>query len=200
MITVIKRRKGLIALFAVLALVGFTVSFCKGEGPGPHPFTGVNLTAHLQSDPTPPPTLLQADTAASCEKIEVQSYDMYIMGNGVNNDVTVETEPEGNCFTLPYSGTADGHTWYEYQNGDDHCLWDDGGQLELGKACGGSSHPNEELFAYDYQGSGFGWIWSSVAQFPYSLAATNGSFTGCTQGDVVEDASSAVPCESWTFP
>ena len=198
MIETIKRRRGVIALCAVLMLVGFTLTFCKGEGSGSHPFSTppAALTSAIQHQVSPPsPTV-----TAGCEKIEVLSYDMYIMGNGVNNDVTVETEPEGNCFTLPYSGTADGHTWYEYQNGDDHCLWDDGGQLELGKACGGSSHPNEELFAYDYQGSGFGWIWSSVAQFPYSLAATNGSFTGCTQGDVVEDASSAVPCESWTFP
>jgi hypothetical protein len=76
LITAIKRRKRLIALLAVLTLVGFTVSFCKGEGSGSHPFTGVNLAAHVQGDPTPRPA-----TAQTC----ISTGDLAVTGGGVGN-------------------------------------------------------------------------------------------------------------------
>jgi hypothetical protein len=56
-------------------------------------------------------------SAASCE--------------GVNE--SAEATDNGNCFSLtfPFKSPAGG-TGYEYQNGLGHCLWQDGGVVEVG--------------------------------------------------------------------
>lgn len=81
-----------------------------------------------------------------------------ILGNGVNNQVTLWTT--GNCFEKLFPFTSPtGGTGYEYQNGDGHCLWwnagADPGSVELGAACK-PGHPNEEFYGISY-GSG-GWL------------------------------------------
>jgi hypothetical protein len=89
--------------------------------------------------------------------------DEEILGHGVNLAVTM-TGGTGNCFNLlnkftigPFGTTS--YTGYEYQNGDGHCLWDNGGTIDLGAACQ-AGHPNEEFYGVKYSN---GWWTMSVA-------------------------------------
>jgi len=115
----------------------------------------------------------------------------------VNEPVTTTTT--GNCFDLynkfsvVYSGVT--YTGYEYQNGDGHCLWDNGGTIDVGAACQ-EGHPKEEFFGnyYDYAAPA-GWVVSDVQQGPSYIMAS----LGCTSGSEVAMATSAL-CFTWNFP
>lgn len=84
-----------------------------------------------------------------------------IAGNGVNVPVTLQAP--GNCFNLYNKFTFDGYTGYEYQNGDGHCLWDNGGAfgvIEVGAACKAGKASEEFFGTQFFQG---GWYVGNVA-------------------------------------
>jgi hypothetical protein len=85
-----------------------------------------------------------------CVYFNTGPYD--IQGRGVNQPVTLSPAP-GSCFnlynkfTVPYGTTV--YTGYEYQDLSGHCLWDNGGTIDVGAACK-AGHPNEEFFGVKY--------------------------------------------------
>jgi hypothetical protein len=120
--------------------------------------------------------------------------DVYIKGGGVNKPVTLSNQP--NCFDLlnkfsvPFGTTS--YTGYEYQNGDGHCLWDNGGTIDVGAACK-LGHPNEEFFGLDYAPD-VGWQVSVVAADNPDIQMGS---TNCQLGNPV-----VIPgnCGGWEFP
>jgi hypothetical protein len=123
-----------------------------------------------------------------------------IQGDGVNHPVFLTTGT-GNCFNLLNKFTVGpfgtkSYTGYEYQNGDGHCLWDDGGTIELGAACQ-ANHPNEEFYGVTY----IDWWTVSVvtADNPNVLMGTQGNNCISTEGagNVVMNSGG---CDGWNFP
>jgi hypothetical protein len=137
-----------------------------------------------------------------CEYITTYLDDgIDIGGNGVNKPVTLQYET--NCFNLynEFYYSTGGQTWtgYEYQNGDGHCLWNDGGTLELGAACQ-AAHPNEEFFGEDYDNTVGGWLFSNVTDGPDSFVTTT-SKASCDLGaNVYVGIPGAYSCYNWNFP
>ena len=109
----------------------------------------------------------------SCEYIQDQAGGLEIEGAGVNNPVTLNRAP-ASCFTLHYKFTVvygvTTYTGYEYQDLSGHCLWDNGGYVDVGAACGGLGHPNEEFFGVSYT-SGCGWKVADVTEGPGEIMA-----------------------------
>jgi hypothetical protein len=134
-----------------------------------------------------------------CEYIELNVNGLEIKGNGVNNPVTISTPP-GNCwnlyneFTVVYGTTV--YTGYEYQNGEGHCLWDDGTVIDVGAACK-AGHPNESFFGIVYIKGG-GWVVGDVTEGPdYYMAAV-----GCSTSApyVTMQSQYVLACNIWNFP
>jgi hypothetical protein len=95
--------------------------------------------------------------------------------------------------------SAGGHTYtgYEYQNGDGHCLWNDGGTIELGAACQGA-HTNEMFFGISLD-QGIGWLIGNVTSGTGHYMA----WPSCVgDGVVVRMVTSDAPanCPYWNFP
>jgi hypothetical protein len=109
-----------------------------------------------------------------------------ITGNGVNEPVTLSTT--GNCFEIAYNGTFSIWTTHEYQNGDGHCLWNDGGSIQLGAACK-ANHPNEEFYGEAYVGGS--WTIENVGE-------NTGAYMAC-EGVYVDMVLSG-GCGGWNFP
>jgi pimeloyl-ACP methyl ester carboxylesterase len=125
-----------------------------------------------------------------------------LKGNGVNKPATIAAAP-GNCFNLyskfTYSFDGTTYTGYEYQNGDGHCLWDNGGIIELGAACK-AGHPNEEFFGIGFSPGAGGWLMGSVTYNP-DIAAVGANSLTCASGATVEMLSRTGGfCTSWNFP
>jgi hypothetical protein len=134
--------------------------------------------------------------AANTACVYIEWYDTAgeIEGAGVNDPV-IMTDAPGSCFTLRYKFTTPCGTTvctgYEYQDQSGHCLWDNNRTVEVGAACGGPGHPNEEFFGVSYLAN-CGWEVSDVTHYPYQMAS--GDLDGATvhmdpgQGDC------------WNFP
>lgn len=122
----------------------------------------------------------------------IEGEQVGIAGGGVNAPVTLESP--GNCFTLHYKNTFDGYTTYEYQNGDGHCLWNNGGTLDVGAACK-ADHPNEEFFGYHYY-SGLGWLWGN------ETAGDDLAYVNSPQCVIIAyvQISDNASCGLWNFP
>jgi hypothetical protein len=119
-----------------------------------------------------------------------------ISGNGVDQQVSLKAT--GNCFTL-YNKFTDkingvSYTGYQYQNGDGHCLWDNGGIVELGGACVAGQH-NEQFFGASLT-PGFGWVVSDVAE---GLSRVLNA-PGCALGALVTVNVIMANCAIWNFP
>jgi hypothetical protein len=148
--------------------------------------------------------LVRRGLAKDCVNIQLLDNINYISGNGVNNPVRMEFT--GNCFNLynefsvPYGTKA--YTGYEYQNGDGHCLWDDGGTIELGAACK-ANHPNEEFFANTWN-PGLGWTVSDVTEGPGQVMDVVSNCSSVINGEVgMVPANNSTGCLGyiyWNFP
>jgi|HubBroStandDraft_1064217.scaffolds.fasta_scaffold19707_3 hypothetical protein len=132
-----------------------------------------------------------------CEYIEAYETGSFIAGNGVNEPVSLKST--GNCFTLMFPFTDPyGKTAYEYQNGDGHCLWDNGGTVEVGAACQ-NDHPREQFYGFDYQSGstglegGPGWMVSDMWEQNTWMYVQ-----GCSTG--YEVMGTYPDCDLWNFP
>jgi hypothetical protein len=124
-----------------------------------------------------------------------------IAGQGV--DVPVDLADPGNCFNLYnefyYSYKGKTYTGYEYQNGDGHCLFNDGGTLEVGGACQ-ATDDEEQFFGIAYY-SGTGWQWGVTADTTSYLVNAYQAGGGCGVGTLVEMTQvSVADCSLWNFP
>lgn len=120
-----------------------------------------------------------------------------IAGQGV--DYAVDLADPGNCFNLYnefyYSYKGKTYTGYEYQNGDGHCLFNDGGTLEVGGACQ-ATDDEEQFFGIAYY-SGVGWQFGVTADATNYLVNAN----DCNLGSQVQMAQASVAsCSLWNFP
>jgi len=120
-----------------------------------------------------------------------------ISGNGVNQQVSLKTT--GNCFNLynKFTDKINGvtYTGYEYQNGDGHCLWDNGRTVEVGGAC--VAGQKDEQFFGAHLTPGFGWLVSDAAEgLSYVLNAPDCAFGGLVTMTQV----SVADCSIWNFP
>ena len=120
-----------------------------------------------------------------------------IAGQGA--DSPVDLADPGNCFNLYnefyYSYKGKTYTGYEYQNGDGHCLFNDGGTLEVGGACQ-ATDDEEQFFGIAYY-SGVGWQFGVTADATNYLVNAN----GCNLGSQVQMAQASVAsCSLWNFP
>jgi hypothetical protein len=143
------------------------------------------------------PAAVAPHASGNCEYIKVFPYGVEIKGGGVNKPVTL-TAGVGNCFTLHNKRTWDGYTTYEYQNGAGHCLWQNAGTIEVGAACK-ADHPNEEFFGIPGSQSEYGgWLFSVVADGPYTYMSSD----GCDAGAHVFMApdTATIGCDAWNFP
>jgi hypothetical protein len=140
--------------------------------------------------------IVQRGLAKDCVYIENGFSSLQIKGNGVNNPVTITTGT-GNCFNLynkfttPCGGTKV-CTGYEYQNGDGHCLWDNGGTIELGAACQ-ANHPNEEFYGVTYIDW---WTIADITEGPNVFMGTQ--YSNCISTEHVIMGSGN--CNGWNFP
>ena len=124
-----------------------------------------------------------------------------IAGQGV--DFPVDLAHPGNCFNLYnefyYSYKGKTYTGYEYQNGDGHCLFNDGGILEVGGACQ-ATDDEEQFFGIAYY-SGTGWQWGVTADNISYLVNAYEAGGGCGLGNPVEMTQASVAfCSLWNFP
>ena len=119
------------------------------------------------------PSHSTAAVSTACVYIQDQAGGLEIEGAGVNNPVTLN-RPPASCFTLRYKFTVvygvTTYTGYEYQDQSGHCLWDNGGYIDVGAACGGPGHPNEEFFGVSYT-RGCGWKVADVTEGPGEIMA-----------------------------
>ena len=136
-----------------------------------------------------------AAASTACVHIQFGVTDVEIEGAGVNHPVVVTNAP-GSCFTLRYNFTTvfgtTVYTGYEYQDLSGHCLWDNNGTIDVGAACGGLGHPNEEFFGSRYT-SGCGWFVSDVTRGPSVYMWLN------TPGETAVRMSGA-NASCWNFP
>jgi hypothetical protein len=124
-----------------------------------------------------------------------------IAGQGV--DFPVDLADPGNCFNLYnefyYSYKGKTYTGYEYQNGDGHCLFNDGGTLEVGGACQ-PTDDEEQFFGIAYY-SGTGWQWGVTADTTSYLVNAYEAGGGCGLGTPVHMTQVSVAfCSLWNFP
>jgi len=139
------------------------------------------------------PAVARSSVAEFCYTItNYSSGELSIVGNGVNNPVTLGEI--GNCFDQINGFTYQGYTGYEYQNQSGHCLWNNGGTLEMGAACT-AGRANEEFFETLYT-TDEGWFIGNVAD-----GVTGGAVgsPGCTIGSQVQMVTSARDCIVWNF-
>jgi hypothetical protein len=143
--------------------------------------------------------------AADCETITnalSSPANLSIAGGGVNHPVSL-TSP-GNCFSLPFHSSykdpynGETYTEYEYQNGDGHCLFDNGGTIDVGAACE-ANHPNEEFYGLSYD-PGVGWLWSNVGADGVYGYQTVVASQGCGPGNVTMQIPTRADCQYWNFP
>jgi hypothetical protein len=167
-----------------------------------HPTTAAEIAGQAATAPhgTGVVRIIHRGLAGDCVLIELTDQKLYITGNGVNKPVSLESP--GNCFdlynefTTPCGGTKV-CTGYEYQNGDGHCLFQNGGTIDVGAACQ-AGHPNEEFYGTLYT-SGYGWGVSNVAEsseYMYSSLCETGD------NDQVHLTSGVTfaACSNWNFP
>jgi hypothetical protein len=159
---------GTTASFVVLTLFGFGVI--------------PSLMARASAAPAPCPSGSFTITNHSASNLA-------IAGDGVNNPVFLEAT--GNCFHTLNKFTWSGHTGYEYQNGDGHCLWNDGGTIELGAACK-AGHTNEEFFGFDYVSGG--WVMGNVTDGSNDIM----NAPDCAVGSEVTMGPTGI-CQLWNF-
>jgi hypothetical protein len=156
------------------------------------------LTAASASPATTAAAVSSRPTAAAntaCVYIQDHTNDAEIEGGGVNNPIT-ETTPPGSCFTLHYKfttpcGAATVCTGYEYQDLSGHCLWDNHGTIDVGLACGGPGHPNEQFFGVRYI-RGCGWLVADITE-GYGVTMNGGAL-----GATVTMVSGVGSC--WNYP
>jgi hypothetical protein len=138
-----------------------------------------------------------------CEYIQAGGFDAgeQIEGNGVNKPVYLTTETAaGSCFNLynQFYFSTGGHTYmgYEYQDLAGHCLWDNGGTIEVGAACA-AAHPKEEFYGIKFT-KGEGWTFSDVYSGPgWNMAAAY----SCSPGyHVLMEPAGDSDCNYWNFP
>lgn len=139
--------------------------------------------------------VVRSGLVQGCEYISNEfANGLEIKGNGVNKPVSLAAAP-GNCFSRYNFFTYGKYSGWEYQNGDGHCLWNDGGVIELGAACQ-AGHPNEEFFGID-DAAGLGW---TVGDETTGTSDVLNS-TSCGSGPHVEMNSAATAgCARWNFP
>lgn len=133
-----------------------------------------------------------------CVDIELTESGTYIAGNGVNRPVSLEDS--GNCFNLYNEFTYDGHTGYQYQNGDGHCLWvnETSLTLELGVACQ-AGLSIEDFYGTQYL-SGYGWEVSNQAENSRHMFSTQCEGSGLIDEVDMTSGSTLAACSSWNFP
>ena len=147
--------------------------------------------------------VLHLGLVRDCEYIEGGGFDagQDIAGNGVNRPVTLTSETAaGSCFNLynAFDYSTGGHTYkgYEYQDLSGHCLWDNGGTIEVGAACQ-AAHPREEFYGIKFT-KGDGWTFGDVAEGP---GANMAAAYSCSPGyDVFMEPAGAQDCDYWNFP
>jgi hypothetical protein len=127
---------------------------------------------------------------------EAQASSFEIEGEGVNNPVRLTPNP-GSCFTLHNKFTtpcgASVCTGYQYQDLSGHCLWDNGGTIDVGAACGGAGHINEDFYGISYLSSCHGWQVSDIGEDGLYMTAY-----GYSGSEVNMTSSSTHAC--WNFP
>jgi len=191
------RRWLVLAVPVALAAVMLAVPAASSppSAAGPHVKAAAAAAGHV----TAVVHIVQRGLVQDCVAIQNWNNGYSIAGNGVNNPVILTGG--GNCFNLlnkftvgPF-GTKT-YTGYEYQNGDGHCLFDNGGTIDVGGACQ-ANHPNEEFYGVSYVGA---WSVSVVAvDNPNILMATQFSncVTPATSGHIVMGGGG---CNEWQFP
>jgi hypothetical protein len=130
---------------------------------------------------------------ATCTHITNVGAGSEITGGGVNAPVTVTGS--GNCFSAVFSGSSSEGNWNEWQNGAGHCLFNNGGTLDVGAACAGSGHPNEEMLSPGLSGGGNAFAAVSLVPNFWSTEPH-----GCTEGSEVGNVNNLNGnCGTWLF-
>jgi hypothetical protein len=177
-----------------LAVTAITIASAAGV---------TSLYATSASAATGPVHIIHRGLVKDCVYIESFETNLEIKGNGVNKPTTLTPAP-GNCFDLYNEFSYDGYTGYEYQNGDGHCLWDNGGTIDVGAACI-AGHPKEEFYGISFT-RGEGWTVGDVEEGPsvylsVPLVAISPSELACpVSGEAVGMASGSDDCNLWNFP
>jgi hypothetical protein len=151
-----------------------------------------------------------------CENIKNNQAGTYIVGNGVNVPVTLQTTaPSGracfdlyNSFTItiisPFTNKDVTATGYQYQNLNGRCLFENKTtrELEVGGPCNRADFI-EDFYVIPGSYALYGaWEWtdeyeSPAGGYPQSLVGAPYVSGGCITGDVVEFGA---PCSLWNFP
>jgi hypothetical protein len=142
--------------------------------------------------------IVQRGLVKDCEYIENAFSGLLIQANGVNKPVFLSNN-SGSCFNLYNKFTtvvgATSVTGYEYQDLSGHCLWDNGGTIEVGGACQ-AGHENEEFYGVppyiDW------WHVAVITDGPTVFMGTQGSncISAADAGNVVMNSGG---CDGWNF-
>jgi hypothetical protein len=193
------RRRLPVALAAVLAVATVAITAATLPGPAGQGKAVAGAAVHARGVVR----VLHRGLVRDCEYIQGGGFDagLQIIGHGVNRPVTLTTETGvGSCFNLynPFYFSTAGHTYkgYEYQDLAGHCLWDNGGTIEVGAACK-AAHPREEFYGIKLT-KGEGWTFSDVADGPaWNMAVAY----SCSPGySVFMEPAGAEDCNYWNFP
>jgi hypothetical protein len=159
---------------ALVALPAGTASGARTAAPDSDPYGCVTITDWL-------------DNAA-------------IAGGGVNKPVTLESPGNTFCLEYPYPYETGGTTYnsWEYQNGDGHCLFDNGGTLDVGAACQ-ANHPNEMFYGVTFV-KGSGWEWANVGAGVGYFVTTNSNQSCDLGATVYVGLPNGDSCYYWNFP
>lgn len=185
----LKRRLAILAAAAV-TIGSATVLAALVVGSAPVPTTAAAVSSRSAAGVV---RIAHRGLVKDCVHIEDQDGPYNIQGQGVNNPVTLSAG-SGSCFNLYNKfqvvfGTTV-YTGYEYQDLSGHCLWDNGGTIDVGGACR-AGHPNEDFFGIEFV-NGSGWEVGDVTRGPGVY------MTGAPSGDHVIMSSSFVTF--WNFP
>ena len=187
-----------LALAVPAALAALVLAVPAASSPPSAPPAQVKAAAAAAGHVTAVVHIVHRGLVRDCEYISNGFSGLEIQGNGVNSPVSITAS--GNCFNLynqfttPCGGTKV-CTGYEYQNGDGHCLWDNGGTIELGAACK-AGHPNEEFYGVppyiDW------WQVADITEGPNVFMGTQYSncITAAGAGHVVMNSAG---CDGWNF-
>jgi hypothetical protein len=173
-----RHRWLVLAVPAALAAVALAVPAASSAPPAAAPH--VKAAAAAAGHANPLVHIVHRGLAKDCVYIQSGNTVEQIKGGGVNLPVAL-ANPPGNCFNLlnkftvgPF-GTKT-YTGYGYQNGDGHCLWDNGGTIDVGAACK-AGHPNEEFFGVTLLPDG-DWTVAVVTRGPNVLMTGSGPTCG----------------------
>jgi len=189
----------------VLAVLAALVAGCAPAGSAAPAATGRHVKDVTAAHANGGVHLIHRGLVQDCMYIENGTGIQEIKGNGVNKPVTLTTAP-GNCFNrvhefIVFYGTTH-YTGWEYQNVAGHCLFDNGGTIDVGAACK-ALHPNEEFFGIPGSQSQLGgWLVSDVTRGPnvYMGAPFQLPSLSCGgSGDRVV-MSPNLDCNTWNFP